>query len=194
MYETHAKVALESDDLNEYNQCQTQLKILYAAGLQGKEAEFVAYRILYYVYLRSNKSYTGGSSDLAAIMSALTERDLQDPAVRHALAVRQAVQSDNYHMFFRLFQETPNLGRCILQHMLDTMRLKALQRMVKAYRPSVSARFASDEMGFVDLHRGLQFMKHLGCVLGDVDGELQWHTKDTTIDPSAITTQEKLLL
>lgn len=72
VYETHARVALESDDMNEYNQCQTQLKQLYAAGLKGSEMEFTAYRILYYVYLLGNKKYTGGSSDLAHLMSSLS--------------------------------------------------------------------------------------------------------------------------
>lgn len=33
--------------------------------------EFLAYRILYYVYLQGNKKYTGGSSDLASIMQTL---------------------------------------------------------------------------------------------------------------------------
>ena len=35
--------------------------------------EFIAYRILYYVYLQGNKKYQNGSSDLADIMAALSE-------------------------------------------------------------------------------------------------------------------------
>lgn len=72
VYETHARVALESKDMNEYNQCQTQLKQLYAAGLSGNEMEFTAYRILYYVYLLGNKKYTEGSKDLAHLMASLS--------------------------------------------------------------------------------------------------------------------------
>lgn len=65
-------MALECQDLNEYNQCQTQLKQLYACGLQGNEMEFIAYRVLYYVYLQGNKKYTAGSSDMAFLMASLS--------------------------------------------------------------------------------------------------------------------------
>lgn len=78
VYETHARMALQNGDLNEYNQCQTQLKNLYVRSLRGCEAEFTAYRILYYVYLLCNKKYTSGGSDLAFIMASLIGRnDLQ---------------------------------------------------------------------------------------------------------------------
>jgi hypothetical protein len=62
-------------DLNEYNQCQTQLKHLYASGLKGSEMEFVAYRILYYVYLLGNKKYQRGSADILDTMAGLTEEE-----------------------------------------------------------------------------------------------------------------------
>ena len=74
MYETHARMSLRAVDMNEYNQCQTQLKQLYAKGIRGAEAEFVAYRVLYYVYLLGNRKYQNGGSDLAFIMASLVDR------------------------------------------------------------------------------------------------------------------------
>jgi hypothetical protein len=216
VYETHARVALESHDLNEYNQCQTQLKALYTSGLLGHEMEFLAYRILYYVYLKSTKSYMGGSSDLAMIMKSALSREAQEnSAVQHALAIRSAVQQDNYHIFFKLSSKTPNLGKYILQHIIDGMRLKAVQRMAKAYRPSVDALFVISELGFLvdskdtlDIIRcndednsqkqnGLQFLKHLGCIITENVGPdcmVTWNTKDSVIDASAIFSDGKQLL
>jgi hypothetical protein len=92
VYETHARIALEESDLNEYNQCQTQLKELYAKlqkegdpkGLKNL-CEFLAYRLIYFVFLTLNKKYEGGSSDLLNMMLSLTTEQKLDRCIGHAL-------------------------------------------------------------------------------------------------------------
>ena len=93
VYETHARIALEKTDLNEYNQCQTQLKELYEIlDRQGvvsalkNQNEFIAYRIIYYVFLTGfNKKYEGGSSDIFKIMLSLSASQRSNPTIMFAL-------------------------------------------------------------------------------------------------------------
>ena len=80
VYEMHARIALESHDLNEYNQCQTQLKQLYDNdnatnnnnNQSNSELEFLAYRILYFIYLQYHSNTHYGSSNMTFLLKSLT--------------------------------------------------------------------------------------------------------------------------
>ena len=199
VYETHARIALEEGDLNEYNQCQTQLKELYEKNSKNSDAmknheEFLAYRMLYYVFLSTNDSYDGGSSDLFKIMLSLTSDQMKHhPAIAHACKVREAVALGDYLSFFRLHEASPNLGHYLTDRIVPTMRFRALQRVAKAYRPSVELKFCLQQVGFVDspssLVEGKDWLTRCGCVL---EGE-EFMTKDSDIHEPEADTKNSLI-
>eukprot|EP00986_Skeletonema_menzelii_P005112 scaffold1811_cov145-Skeletonema_menzelii.AAC.3 len=179
VYETHAKIALEEDDINEYNQSQTQLKELYDSihGHENEEGnegalknmnEFVSYRIIYYVFLSGNKKYEGGSSDVLKIIHKLSPEQRSDPFIHHSLLVRAAVADNDYHKFFRLQDNAPNMSDYLMDKIVPSVRLIALQTICKAYRPSVSTSFVLRELGFnpddgQEYLSGKAWMESCGC-------------------------------
>ena len=126
VYEIHARIALEKGDLGEYNQCQTQLKALYKLGLKGKANEFKAYRILYFIH-------TANRTELNNALADLTSAEKKDKAIKHALDVRSALALGNYHRFFQLYNETPNMGAYLMDMFVGRERLSALCNICRAY-------------------------------------------------------------
>lgn len=124
VYEIHARIALEKGDLGEYNQCQSQLRGLYALGLKGCVTEFIAYRILYLMHTRNRR-------EVNTLMAELTLQNKQEPAVKHALAIRRALATSNYHAFFQLYNDSPNMNAYIIDHFVDRERISALLVMTR---------------------------------------------------------------
>ncbi|KAB8069950.1 SAC3/GANP domain protein [Aspergillus leporis] len=151
VYEIHARIALEKGDLGEYNQCQTQLRALYAQQLGGHPTEFKAYRILYFIHTRNWTAMNDALADLTAA-------DKRDPAVKHALDVRSALALGNYHRFFQLYLDTPNMGAYLMDMFVDRERLSALTAICKAYKPDVKIRFITEELGFESDEQSAHFV------------------------------------
>jgi len=125
VYEAHARIALEQTDMGEYNQCQTQLRALYKQNLGGHPGEFLAYRIFYFIYTRNRT----GMND---VLADLTLTDKRHPAVAHALSVRKALAAANFHKFFRLYDECPNMGGYLLDMFVDRERIAAMAAICRA--------------------------------------------------------------
>ena len=122
VYEIHARIALEKGDLGEYNQCQTQLRALHSQHLGGHPEEFKAYRILYFIH-------TCNRTDMNDVLADLTPEEKKDPAVKHALETRSALALGNYHRFFQLYLDTPNMGAYLMDMFVARERLAALSNI-----------------------------------------------------------------
>ncbi|KAK5118460.1 hypothetical protein LTR62_002974 [Meristemomyces frigidus] len=140
-YESHARIALEMKDLGEYNQCQTKLRDLYKLDLGGNPGEFIAYRILYIIY-------TCNRTDMNNMLADLTTADKQQHNVKHALQTRSALASGNYHRFFRLYQNAPQMGPYLLDMVLQRERLAAMAAICRIYKPDVALTFLAKELAF----------------------------------------------
>ncbi|KAG7093801.1 hypothetical protein E1B28_007443 [Marasmius oreades] len=151
VYEIHARMALESNDMVEYNQCQATLKTLYELGIPGKVEEFTAYRILMLLHGRNR-------SELNLYVGQLTPKQKTDTAVKHALSVQRSLSMGNYHSLFMLYMTAPNMGAYIMDHFIDRERTKALMVIVKAYR-TIGLTFIQNELAFDDLDATRKFLE-----------------------------------
>ena len=120
------------------------------------------------------------------------------------------MQLSNYHRFFQLYQSTPNMGSYILDLMIDTMRVYALQKMCRAYRPeALQLAFVLSELAFdskvdSDSIIAIEFLRKVGCILisnPSTDpkrsinhNDLRINTKESQIDISLLQDEAKLLL
>ncbi|XP_020572279.1 SAC3 family protein A isoform X4 [Phalaenopsis equestris] len=186
VYETHGRLALEAGDLPEFNQCQSQLKRLYAEGIKGCQMEFSAYNLLCAILHSKNKR------DLLSSMKSLSNEAKKDETVKNALAVHSAVSSGNYVLFFRLYNSASSLITSLMDLHVEKMRFEAMKCICKSYRPTVPVTYIAHVLGFstsvktgVDHENGAngldeceEWLKAHGAVLTfENNSELQLDTK-----------------
>jgi hypothetical protein len=174
-YETHARIALEEGDANEFNQCQTQLVKLYGEGIPGHDMEFLGYRLLYCMF-------SGSRADTLAVLGSLSPLQRSEPAVRHATKVLHAFGTNNYVRFFRLYGSAPHAGSLVMELVATAMRKRALACMAKAFKPTLQLAVVQSTLAFESQEAAAEFLKSLGACIED-DGAT-WNIKAAAIDIS----------
>ncbi|KAI5716626.1 hypothetical protein M8J76_009636 [Diaphorina citri] len=168
VYETHARIALETKQHAEFNQCQNQLRLLYSElspeQVQNR-LEFTAYRILYYIF-------TKDTMDLTMTLASLSSLDKEDPTIRFALSVQSAWCLGNYHQLFSLYRRAPLSSAHVMDLFLERERKQATARLLKAYRPTLPLDFLVKTLAFSDIDAtdsARQFLVALGVKFSDAD-------------------------
>ncbi|OBA21606.1 hypothetical protein METBIDRAFT_21061, partial [Metschnikowia bicuspidata var. bicuspidata NRRL YB-4993] len=150
VYETHGRIAIENNDLGEFNQCQSQLKHLYAQrshqNFYKNTYEFTCYRILYLLLTGNYADINIARLDIMDADSATVELEL-DPEFRirrqcvyKALELADHVVLGNYHRFFALYKWFKGLGcmsgafHLLDQFMANKQRVLSLKIMCKGFK------------------------------------------------------------
>jgi len=169
VYATHARIALETRDWAEFNQCQTVLRGMHsrrarrgarASGADASDAsedvvaEFAAYRLLY----AASQSTT---AELTRELRHLAREGALEPGRTHeyvasALRVVKAAATRACVAFFKARTDAPEPSRCpgfaaLADLSTNAVRRDALRAMLRAYagsRDGVPVAFAANVLGF----------------------------------------------
>jgi SAC3 family protein LENG8/THP3 len=164
VYETHARIALENLDLDQFNQCQTALIALYNNGLNGHNIEFLAYRIIYTILQGIKYDMENLLIDVHKMekKSKIISKNLE---ISHALKVMKAINANNYFEFFNLYKIAPNMGSYLIEPFLPRLRIKALLVCATGYFTEANVGFLWDKLAFEKEECFIKFLEENNVVL-----------------------------
>jgi hypothetical protein len=89
----------------------------------------------------------------------------------HALQVVTAVNANDYRNFFRLYDSAPYMSAYLMDFLVKRVRDSAFERIIAAYRPTVSVEHFRECLFFQDLDETRLFLQESGAVFVQEKGE-----------------------
>lgn len=88
--------------------------------------EFLAYQIMYLVFC-------GLDTEVCAILKQLTYQEKCEQPLQHALEVRKCLSFGNYRRFFKLYNNSPNKSKSLIDVFIDKIRILCLRNISVGY-------------------------------------------------------------
>lgn len=177
VYEHHGRIAIENNDLGEFNQCLSQLRHLYslnnAEDNYQRTYEFQCYQVLYFLVL-------GNNAGINAISLELLDRDSSTDATKlsrrytqsreclyKAIELLRIMTEGNYYQFFLTYawfrQQTfiPCAFAFIDKFLVTKERVIAMHTISKAYKKLHTA-FLIQQLRFEDQTEFVSFCQDFG--------------------------------
>eukprot|EP00887_Chlorella_sp_A99_P006745 scaffold3.g6745.t1 len=188
VYEVHARIAIEVHDWAEYRQCASVLQQLYADGLRGEQAEFVAYGLLFaashgtrLLAVEIKECSAGAPAAVVAdgrfVGHALAGEEvharqpaLSPPPLPPCRAVVRAFTSTDYVGFMKLYQTAPRMAPYLMDLLIAKLRGRGYGVLLSAYLPSLPLMTLGGWLGFDNRKQAAAFVGTQGGVVAE--GEL----------------------
>jgi len=162
VYETHARIALEKADHDEFNQCQSQLRTLYEEVGGENRLEFVGYLILYNIFLETE-------SELQILLQTLDDEECEHEVIAHALRVRKAWSLKNYFALMKEYKKAPAMSSYLMDWFIQRERKYALKALIKSCRPTVPVSFLQQALVFPNRAECTKFLAQFTLSYSDAN-------------------------
>lgn len=165
VYETHVRLAIVTGDRDSLNQCQSQLKSLYETVANGNEneAEFIGYRLLYYILTKSYK-------DLNRIIIEIKRKYNENEYLKHLIKFRTAWHMNNYVMLFKLYKKSNQMSKYLIDLFIERERKLALKMIIKSYRPHIKLEIVKELLVYESINKCKEDLLSYGlCIQSELD-------------------------
>lgn len=177
VYEAHARIALENDDIGEFNQCQSRLITLFELPSIKPSCleEFTSYRVLYYMLTEDN----GSINTLRLKLMTEKQAIFNNAMVQTAFKLAHARLLGDYHNFMRMYAAMKTLGKKLVDAFIEKEKLKSLVVICKSYN-QIKLDFLTRELQFKNEEESMNFLertnlrKYIITKNAGEDNELQY--------------------